>query len=112
MRTGKERIEISDKGFSIFQGRKHLGDVAWNNIRKVAAFKRDLLTVDAVCLRILTYEPDQYWELDDDVAGFWDLSARLKSELPGYEQNWEEHVVKPAFKENWRLVFDRPVPPE
>ena len=110
MRTGKERIQVTEQGFSIYNGQKHLGDITWNNIKQVAAFKEDLLTVDAVCLEIATYVPAQYWVVDDDVAGFWDLSARLKTVLPGYEQDWEQHVVKPAFARNWRVVFKRPCP--
>jgi|WetSurMetagenome_2_1015567.scaffolds.fasta_scaffold213229_2 hypothetical protein len=81
---------------------------SWADVKKVTVFKRDLLTVDLICL---TFElsTNTSVELNEEMAGWDDLTKRLPDYLPGCTK-WEEwfmKVFKPAFETNAMNIFIR-----
>lgn len=101
-------IAFTSEGFELRKAESLVGGVEWSEIRKIIAFKRDLVTSDVVCLEFHLVGKDEVFEVNDDVGGFWDLARRVKEVFPGSDQEWEESVVKPAFARNARVIFERP----
>lgn len=101
------RCIIKPDGFEIHTDGRRVGEIRWDEIHRVVAFKRDAFTYDLVCLEITAGPSGEVWEVDDDAEGFWDLVGELKRVLPGSEQDWEGNVLKPAFAENRTAVFAR-----
>ena len=103
-------VVLTRDGFGLNQGDSRLGSVRWEEVDKVLAFKRDLLTSDEVCLAFEIGDSDTVFEVNEGVGSFWDLVARVKEVFPDSEQDWEETVVNPAFAENSAVLYERPGP--
>lgn len=104
-------IAFTSEGFELRKAESLVGGIKWAEIRKIVAFKRDLVTSDIVCLEFHLLGTDQVFEVNDDVGGFWDLVRRLKEVFPSSDQEWEAAVIRPAFARNARLIFERSARP-
>lgn len=101
-------VVLTRDGFDLNQGDSSLGSVRWEEVDRVLAFKRDLLTSDEVCLAFQIADSGTVFEVNESVGSFWDLVARVKEVFPDSEQDWEEAIVKPAFAENSTVLYERP----
>lgn len=106
----KARIVAGAAGLSIEFPRRLVATrrfLDWNDIERVEAFKRDLLTTDLICLKVRAAE--RSIEVNEEMEGWDELVAQLPERLPG-ALSWEKlflAVVKPAFAECRTVVFDR-----
>jgi hypothetical protein len=80
--------------------------VAWQDTVGVKAFKRDLYTVDLICLSILLKD-NKAVELNEEMAGWESLVEKLPTYLPGCQQfaEWFSAVAYPAFKPNVTGIY-------
>lgn len=104
-------IAFTEGGFDLRADTSTVGDVKWNEVQKILAFKRDMVTTDLVCLEFQLVGKDEAFEVNDDVGEFWDLVKRVKDVFPDSDQEWEEQVVKPAFSRNATVIYSRPATP-
>jgi hypothetical protein len=76
---------------------------------RIAAFQRDLLTVDCICL-FLSGKDDTGIELDEEIKGWTDLCDALPRFLPGCRpfHEWFRLVAHPAFTTNRVEIHSRP----
>jgi hypothetical protein len=93
--------------------RKSLADcgdfvVAWRDIIRIEAFKRDLLTVDLICLNIVVKHGTQV-EINEEMEGWESLVEKLPEYLPGCQTfgQWFLTVAFPAFKPNFTVIYKR-----
>jgi hypothetical protein len=79
----------------------------WSAIDRAEAFKRDLLSVDLICLELRAH--GEWVEVNEEMAGWDDLLVELPERLPGALAREELYaaVMKPAFAERRTLVFER-----
>jgi hypothetical protein len=95
-------LELSDSGF-ILTLRGERTAVDWSEVEEIWAFKRDLFTVDQICLQFkLTERPPVLVTEDDE--GFSALEDALQK-LPLAESKWREKVTFPAFAENQMRIY-------
>lgn len=82
--------------------------IDWRSIRRVVAYKRDLLTHDLLCLA-LELDSEEVIELDESMTGWSHLLDALPARLPGAisSADWYRRVVFPAFAESGVEVFAR-----
>ena len=75
-------------------------EVKWAEVRRVLAFKRDLLLIDLLCLGFETQEG--LIEIDEEMDGWDSIIAALPKYLPGIRNidDWWISVAKPAFATN------------
>jgi hypothetical protein len=109
-RTPEYRIELDETGFRVDGSNGKSFAVAYAAISSVAAYKRDQLTVDLICFAVSYLDAsgaDLTIEVDEDMAGFDELDAGLARALAGFDRNWRDKVVKPAFAENRTLLFEK-----
>jgi hypothetical protein len=82
--------------------------VAWSKIVRVVAFKRDMFTVDCICLQFATADGTAT-EVNEEMAGWEALTAAIPEHLPG-SKVWNEcfsKVAFPAFATNETVIFER-----
>jgi hypothetical protein len=85
--------------------------VAWEDVVKVEAFKRDLYAVDLICLSLL-FEDNKSIEIDEEMEGWDSLVEKLTEYLPGSQKftDWFDGVAFPAFKRNLTVIYRRDEP--
>lgn len=85
--------------------------IAWQDVVKVEAFKRDLYAVDLICLSIL-FEDKTSIEIDEEMEGWDSLVDKLTEYLPGSKNfaDWFDVVAFPAFKPNLTVIYSRKEP--
>jgi hypothetical protein len=82
--------------------------IAWSEVVRVVAFKRDLYTVDCICLAFATAD-GMTTEVNEEMEGWEALTEALTEHLPG-SKAWSEcfsQVAFPAFATNERVIFER-----
>ena len=104
-------INFDSQGFTVTNLREHeQKPVArpWSSICLVKAFKRDLFTVDCICL-YLDGTDGIGVELDEDMAGWNRLLDALPVMLPGCKplSEWLFAVASPAFAPNPTEIYSR-----
>ena len=110
MRTSRQSsCIVSENSFRIDAGMESTGDVPFEWIERIEAYKRDELTTDLVCFDI-TYRMSEgkriAW-VHEEMPGFAQLNLALQQRLPGLEADWFSKVAQPAFAENRRTILMR-----
>jgi len=82
--------------------------LAWDETISIKAFKRDLFTVDLICLVIELIDGSGI-EVDEEMNGWDSLVQKLPEYLPGCKSfgEWFEVVAFPAFQLNMTSIFER-----
>lgn len=82
--------------------------VAWEETVKIEAFKRDLYSVDLMCLAVLCKDNTTV-EIDEEMEGWESLVEKLPEYLRGCKKfaDWFEAVAFPAFKPNLTVIYQR-----
>lgn len=80
--------------------------VAWQDAVRIEAFKRDLYTVDLICLSVFLRD-NKAVEIDEEMEGWESLVNRLPEYLPGCQkfEEWFQVVAFPAFKPNFTTIY-------
>ena len=80
--------------------------LAWKDTISITAFKRDLYTVDLICLAI-RLEENKTVEINEDMDGWESLVKQLPVYLAGCRklEEWFDTVAFPAFKPNPTVIF-------
>lgn len=100
-------IELIPDGFEIVEAEGERHTVRWARVTRVATYKRDHFTTDEI---IITFEvvdlPGTRFQASEEWAGFPDLRAAMERRL-GISPAWFGDVMKPAFAENFRVLYER-----
>jgi hypothetical protein len=103
-------IFIDATGFSVSRtgGTAPLLSVAWSDVLRLTAFKRDLLIVDCICMAIATRD-GRTIEVNEEMVGWDAFTEALPRYLPGSGQwvDWFWQVAFPAFATNETQIFAR-----
>lgn len=80
----------------------------WAEVCRATAFKRDLFTVDCICL-FLACPDGTGFELNEEMARWNSFVEALPQHLPGCRQwpDWFAAVAFPAFVQNETEIFRR-----
>ncbi len=94
-------ISVASEGFC------HGGRwVAWLAVEAIAAYKRDLITYDDICLAFKV-EDSSWVEMSEDEPGFETLMAEVERRYPEMPPDWFREVMHPAFAPNYRVLWER-----
>ena len=80
----------------------------WTDIERITVFKRDIFTVDLICL-CADFAGDKGLELDEDMPGWNALIDVLPKQLPGCKrrEDWFSTVAYPPFAPNPTEIYRR-----
>ncbi len=73
-------------------------------MERAVAFKRDLLTVDCVC--IIFELGESLVEIDEDMEGYAEVEAEMVAAL-ALPKDWFAPVIQPPFATNHTQIFPR-----
>ena len=116
-RIGWQRCSISfdANSIAVVDLRKPTGKVfslRWADIERITVFKRDMFTVDLICL-CADFAGDKEIELDEDMPGWNALIDVLPTHLLGCKQreDWFATVAYPPFAPNPTEIYRRQTSP-
>ena len=92
-----------DEGFSIVLNEVRVR-LKWEDLHTALGFKRDLLTVDSICLQLF-FSTGITIELYEELPGWYQFLKRMVLVFP-QTKGWEGEIVHPAFATNLRIVYD------
>jgi len=79
--------------------------VAWAEVRRITAFKRDLLTTDCICLVLML--TDGIIEVNEEMEGFTAFRAGMERHF-GLSPLWLIEIMPPAFATSPRYLYHHP----
>jgi hypothetical protein len=97
-------FEYTEEGFRI-KNNSGIIEVLWADVVEIKAYKVDLLTVDEIRIEIL--KAASTITISEETPGYYVFKEKLKAVFPYSDINWEEKVVKPAFKENLTVIYKK-----
>ncbi|MGI4880228.1 MAG: hypothetical protein ACRYG4_22390 [Janthinobacterium lividum] len=97
----------SDRSGFVVHNRGERLEASWEGISGVTAYKRDLLTVDMLCLLLDTSAG--VVEVNEEMDGYPGFETDLQRAL-GIDPMWKLGVLFPAFATNATSIFARAVP--
>ncbi|HEX8673541.1 MAG TPA: hypothetical protein VF710_16715 [Longimicrobium sp.] len=106
-----EQLRVDDAGVELRdeRGPSTIWRIGWNEIEEIGAFKRDMLTVDDLCLG---FRGSSGWLVcDEETAGWGEVSDALAVRFGVRFEDWSPLVATPAFAENWVVLWRRPAAP-
>jgi hypothetical protein len=99
-------IRADEDGVAVTLGAENRR-VAWKDVGRIVAWKRDLLTTDEILLRIDSADtPDQSLTLSEEWPGFTTLFGPMERIL-GVSPAWYREIMTPAFEPRPRILYDR-----
>jgi hypothetical protein len=76
---------------------------AWADVRAIAVFKQDLLTVDRICMQFEL--ADRVVATDEDMTGFDLLTRSVSIRFPDIDHEWRSRVTYPPFAANYEEIW-------
>jgi hypothetical protein len=98
-------IAFNETGIEIKIG-EDLKNISWKSIRKITAFKRDLITTDMICLLLELSDKTNY-ELNEETEGFKEGLKSLEIHL-GISPEWFLKIMTPAFESSVTVIYEQP----
>lgn len=100
-------IEVTAAGFvALTPGAAPIA-VAWEEVRRAVAYKRDLYTTDQIVLAFELDRPDlPLLELSEESPGFASLFGPME-EVLGVSPSWYLEIMLPAFEPTPRVLYNR-----
>jgi hypothetical protein len=95
-------FKYSDDGF-IFERGDFRQEIKWSEITKLNVYKVDLMTFDEVRMEIVS--GDSYFEISEEIPGWYQFVKRTKSIFPSISQNWDAEIIHPAFATNYKTIY-------
>lgn len=106
VRPEETRIVPEPGGFAVLTTRGRRLPVRWAGVRRVHAYKRDLFTVDEICVAFESDDLAGVLEVSEEWPGFADLFGPMESEL-GVSPGWYMEIMSPPFETMHRVLFER-----
>ena len=101
------RIQLVSDGFLVVDRDGTSRHVAWETVKEIFAFKRDLLTYDTIRLGFRISDDGRSWEVDEDWPGYTGLLAEIERRFDIVDKEWWSKVAFPAFATNRTTLWGR-----
>lgn len=103
------RVHWDENRITVSDARSASTDsIYWQSIRRVSAFKRDLLTYDQVCVAF-AIDNGTSIEIDESMENFVDLMEAAPDHLSGFVAfaDWYLDIATPAFETKLTSLYER-----
>lgn len=110
-RRGRPRatLRATHDGFEVLVHGAVEWSLRWEDVAAVVAFKRDIVTIDLICLGFaLRDKPGPLWCIDEDMDGFRSIEDGIERVTAGAWPAGFSRVALPPFAENWTVLWSRP----
>lgn len=79
--------------------------ICWKDIESLEGYKRDLMTIDQICLDIVLKET--IITISEDTEGFGPFIEELKKQFPSIDKDWDWKITQTPFATNLTVLFKR-----
>jgi hypothetical protein len=97
------RLEQSASGCVVRQGAEFI-ELDWSEVTRATAFKRDLLTVDLICIAFET--ETRLVEINEEMPGYL-LVEQAMEQAFDLAPEWKLVVMFPPFETKPTLIYER-----
>lgn len=101
-------ITLTESGFKTQSANGVWDCVFWDEVREIVAFKRDMLSVDLICLGFRTDDSDNWFEVDEECPGYGPLISEVERRFE-LTHDWWPKVAFPAFETNFTTLWGEPL---
>jgi len=113
-RPGKKRaprpitLSTNAAGVTLSAGSDGATMIAWDQVKRMVAFKRDVYAYDMICL-LIELVPRGVVEVNESMPGWKELVHAVETQLPGAKPyaEWFMPVTFPAFETSPVDIFKR-----
>ena len=92
-------------GFAVQTKARTLLVAGFDEIARIAIYKRDEITTDLVCFEV-TLASGDVLTLHEEMPGFDDWATSLE-QLAGFDADWRDKVIQPPFAANEIVAYSR-----
>ena len=104
----RRQLRVSDVGLTLLQDDEESWSFRWEEISRIETYKRDLFTVDIICVDFFVSRGPYLFPVHDEVRGFDVLCRDLHVYFPSVDQGWWSRVTFPAFQTNHTVLYEHP----
>jgi hypothetical protein len=79
--------------------------ILWTDVEQLIAYKRDLLTIDVICLDIIF--DNKRMTINEDTPGWYQFIKKTKLIFPSIPVDWDMKIMHPAFQTNLTIIYQR-----
>ncbi len=111
LENSREEILITfDSEYMYYRRDENIGEqLSWDSVLEIFTFKRDLFTVDLICLGFRIDNEGVYFEIDEEMKGYKELESFLLTRFKGIKKEWFSDVASPAFETNLVSLWGEPL---
>jgi hypothetical protein len=81
--------------------------IKWDDVIKICAYKRDMLTTDLICWSFHCRDDDDVLEVHEQMVGYKGLQEAVRSRFDVRLEDWFEQVAFPAFATNVTVIWPK-----
>lgn len=96
-------LVLTTDGFEWRSGQQ-VAKVRWDDVTRIVTFKRDLITVDLLCLHFDTALGTV--EINEELQGYDAVEVEMERRF-AVATDWKLRVLFPAFTTNEEAIYDR-----
>ncbi len=96
----KLQLRFDDKYLYYIKEHNCTEKFLWDSVIEVFAFKRDLFSVDLICIGFRVDTEGTFYEIDEEMSGYNDVVKFLEMPFDGINVDWFSEVAHPAFETN------------
>jgi len=111
LKNNREEIFISfDNDYLYYKREEKIEEkLSWDSVLEIFAFKRDLFTVDLICVGFRIDNGGEYFEIDEEMKGYKELESFLFTRFKNIKKEWFTDVALPAFETNLISLWGEPL---
>jgi hypothetical protein len=100
-------IYADSQGVSLDRDGQDVVSVLWSQILEICAYKRDLFTVDLICIGLGFQDRGHHvvLELHEEMLGFKEFMVALNNRFPFRDPEWWTKVAFPAFRRKQTVLW-------
>ena len=98
--AGEEEVRLFAEGREVWCFR-------WDEVVRIETYKRDIFSMDLVCLDFFIVSREVPCRTHEDMQGFPELRECMQRQLSSISESWWQQVASPPFATNHMVLYDR-----
>lgn len=98
-------FNYTEKGFELTLNGK-LTKTDWDEVKRIIAYKIDLLATDEICL-FVDIDENRSFEIGESTKGWFVFVNNIKDQFPEINKSWEFDIAIPPFERTETELYNR-----
>jgi hypothetical protein len=98
-------FDYNKQGFELMLDGKRT-KTNWNEIKKIVAYKVDLLATDEICM-FVEIDKNSSFEIGESTKGWFVFVEKIKEQFPEINKSWEFDIAIPPFERKETEIYNR-----